>query len=100
MRKQSKKRKVLKLNGNSNSKVERTTAGLRNALFDELEALRSGESDPPKSRATALLANTILTSVQVEVEFHKYLLERDVVVSQSAETPVLSLGSKAIALST
>ena len=78
-------------------KMERTTAGLRNSLFDELDLLRSGDSNPSKSRAVALLANTILGSVEVEVEFHKYV--RDVQRSTNSKTPVLSLGTKTIQLS-
>ena len=77
--------------------VARTTAGLRNALFDELDALRSGKSNPQKARATALICNTVLNSVEVEIEFHKYV--RDVYGDDvSSKTPVLELGHDAIRL--
>lgn len=55
--------------------VERTSGGLRSALFDEIDALRSGQSNPARARSLAMLANTALKSVQVEIEFQKYVSE-------------------------
>jgi hypothetical protein len=51
----------------------RNTAGLRDALFEEWEALRDGSSNPARARSIAMMANTILQSVQVEIEYHKYV---------------------------
>lgn len=47
----------------------RTAQGLRDALFDEWEALRRGESTPQKARATALLAGQIISSVRMEIDY-------------------------------
>lgn len=62
------KREVVKL-----GKVERTSTGLRNALFDELDALRSGESNPTKANAVARLADQMCNIVQTELDVHKYM---------------------------
>ena len=51
----------------------RNTVGLRDALFEEWEALRDGSSNPARARSIAMMANTILQSVQVEIEYHKYV---------------------------
>jgi hypothetical protein len=51
--------------------IERTSAGLRDVLFDELEALRNGVSDPVQSKAVAGLAAAILHSVNTELSVFK-----------------------------
>lgn len=53
--------------------IHRSTAGLRTALFEEMEALRTGTSNPARARSVAMMANSILQSVQVEIEYHKYV---------------------------
>lgn len=55
------------------SKMNRTSKGLRNVLFDEIDSIRQGESNPARARALAMLANTALKSVEVEIEYHKYV---------------------------
>ncbi len=57
----------------SKTKFARTTAGIREALFEEWEALRSGDSNPARARSIAMMANTILQSVNTEIEYHKYV---------------------------
>ena len=53
--------------------IHRSTSGLRVALFEEMEALRSGNSTAQRARSVAMMANSILQSVQVEIEYHKYV---------------------------
>ena len=52
-------------NGN---RAGRTSQGMRNALFDEMDALRSGESTPQRARAIAALSGQILQSVRLEMD--------------------------------
>lgn len=73
----------------------RTTQGLRDVLFDEIDELRSGNGDPTKSLAVANLAKQIINTAKVELDFHR--------VMQSAEengTPVelgsIQLGSSSV----
>lgn len=49
--------------------VNRTSAGLRNALFDEIDALRRGEGDPQRALAVAQLAKGILQTAKLEYQF-------------------------------
>ena len=53
--------------------ITRSTSGLRETIFQEMEALRSGESTWQRARSMAMLANTVLDSVKTEVEYHKYV---------------------------
>lgn len=70
----------------------RTTQGLRDALFDELDELRSDAANPEKSLAVANVAKQIINTAKVELEFHKFMAEQ-----VAAGTPVtlgnLQLGS-------
>jgi len=76
--------------------MERTSAGLRNALFDEIDMIRSGSSNPARARALATLANTCLKSVLVEIEYHKYVNDITNKKAGIAKLGSLELGSKQI----
>ena len=47
--------------------VERSSQGLREVLFAELDALRNGTIEPARAHATAKLAQQILSSVAIEL---------------------------------
>lgn len=49
--------------------VTRTSAGLRDALFDEWDALNNGISSPQMAHAKAHLARQVIASVRAEIEF-------------------------------
>jgi hypothetical protein len=51
--------------------VERNSAGLRNALFDEIDALRRGDGDPQRAMAVAKLAQNILATAKMEYDIAK-----------------------------
>ncbi len=51
--------------------TERTSAGLRNALFDEIDALRRGDGDPQRAMAVAKLAQNILATAKMEYQIGK-----------------------------
>jgi len=53
--------------------VSRTTKGLRDILFDEIEELRAGNGDPVKANAVAHLAKQILNTARVEMDFLRTL---------------------------
>lgn len=53
--------------------VQRTSAGLRNALFDELDALRDGTGNPNRANAVAKLADQVIGTVKMELEVHRHL---------------------------
>lgn len=51
----------------------RTSAGLRDAIFDELDAIRAGASNPTRANAVAKLASGIVETVRMELEVTRYL---------------------------
>lgn len=82
----------------SSSPIERTSKGLRDAMFDEMDALRAGNSNAARARAIAMLGNTILQSVTAEIEYHKYVSDVSKGVA-SAKLGVLELGHQPMPLS-
>lgn len=52
--------------------VGRTSAGLRDAIFDELDALRNGESNPTRANAVAKLSASIVETVRMEIDAQKF----------------------------
>lgn len=71
--------------------VSRTSAGLRDAIFDELDAIRSGDSNPTRANAVAKLAGSIVETVRMEVEVQKHL--RHMQPPQGTKTVEAGLGS-------
>lgn len=51
----------------------RTSAGLRDALFDELDGLRSGTSNPAKANAVAKLAGQVVDTVKMELDIQRHM---------------------------
>lgn len=52
--------------------TQRTSAGLRGSLFDELDGLRKGTVNATRANAVAKLATTIIETVRVELDVAKY----------------------------
>lgn len=48
---------------------ERSTAGLRDALFSEMEDLKSGASAPHEALAFSKLASQIISSVELDLRY-------------------------------
>lgn len=53
--------------------VQRTSAGLRDAIFDELDALRNSRSNPTRANAVAKLVGSVVETVRMEVEVQRHL---------------------------
>ncbi len=53
--------------------VNRTSAGLRDAIFDEIDAIRNGTSNPTRANAVAKLASGIVETVRMELEVKRHL---------------------------
>lgn len=51
--------------------VTRTSAGLRDALFDAIDGIRAGRLDASKANATARLAAEIVNTARLEIEARK-----------------------------
>jgi hypothetical protein len=49
----------------------RTTAGLRDLLFDEIERMKTKDADPQRALAVANLSKQIIGTAKVELDFHR-----------------------------
>lgn len=79
-------RAVVNTGGKSMEKPKRamrTSAGLRDLLFDEIDELRAGDGDPSRAMAVANIAKQILNTARVELDFHRTMKE-----AQEAGTPI------------
>ena len=52
-------------------KTVRTSEGLRDVLFDELDSIRDGSSTASRAHAVCKLSTELIKTVQLEVEFYK-----------------------------
>jgi hypothetical protein len=62
---------------------KRTTQGLRDVLFDEIEELRSGKGDPATAQAIASLAKQIINTARIEMDF-----VRTIAASEATGRPI------------
>lgn len=53
--------------------IVRTSAGLRDAIFDEIDSIRNGNSNPTRANAVAKLAAGIVETVRMEIDVQKHL---------------------------
>lgn len=63
--------------------AKRTTQGLRDVLFDEIEELRSGKGEPAKAMAIAQLAKQIINTARIEMDF-----VRTIAASEATGKPI------------
>ena len=75
------------------TQVARSSAGLRSALFDELDSLRAGRSNAAKANATAKLASAIVSTVEMELEVHRTMAKVPKSDQPIASLPVLQLAA-------
>lgn len=74
------------------SVTNRSTSGLRSTLFDELDALRNGTSNPARSNAVAKLADQLMCTVRLELDFHKHLAKHPIKPDAPQISTSVSLG--------
>lgn len=65
--------------------IVRNTNGLRDAMFDEIDAIRIGKSNPTRANAVAKLASTIVETVRMELEVQRHLRQHP---ATDPKTPV------------
>lgn len=65
--------KVKSVNAAHSMPISRTSAGLRDAIFDEIDAIRNGASNPTRANAVAKLATGIVETVRMEIEVQRHL---------------------------
>lgn len=57
----------------SSNPIVRNSSGLRDAIFDEIDAIRIGKSNPTRANAVAKLAAGIVETVRMEIEVQRHL---------------------------
>lgn len=65
----------------------RTSEGLRDVLFDELDSIRNGKSSPQKATAVAKLAGEICATVRMEMDYYR------MIGSKTGKTTAVPLGN-------
>jgi hypothetical protein len=73
-------------------KTVRTSQGLRDTLFDELDMLRNGQSEPTRAAAVAKLAVQIINTAMIEVHLQRTDLSM-VDTSKALRVRPIQLGS-------
>lgn len=79
------------------AKVNRSSAGLRDAIFDEIDAIRDGTGNPTRANAVAKLAATVVETVRMELEVQRFAASAagKTKVTEATEGPLkpLALGA-------
>lgn len=73
----------------SDVKTVRTSLGLRDVLFEEIDALRTGESNPARASAVSKLAVQIVNSTKLELDYQRLIKDDEKLV----ELKPIALGS-------
>lgn len=55
--------------------MSRTSKGLIDTLFDELDQLKAGKSTPQNARAKASIANTICQVTRLEMDYARFVTD-------------------------
>lgn len=71
--------------------VVRTSAGLRDIIFDEIDSIRDGTSNPTRANAVAKLAAGVVETVRMEIEVQRHLKanKNEFVASASLGEPLV-----------
>ena len=74
-------------------RTERTSTGLRDYLFEELDALRNGDSNPQRAGAAAKISREINNSVRVEIAHQHFVQSLQNAGNKVCKPAKLQLGS-------
>ncbi len=69
--------------------ITRSSAGLRDAIFDEIDAIRNGSGNPTRANAVAKLAATVVETVRMELEVQRFAASAAGKVHTAADAPGL-----------
>ncbi len=75
--------------------MARDTSMLRDILFDELESLRNGTSEPQRAQAVAKLSSQIISTAKVELDYHKLAMKAEE-AGKHLVLGSMDLGSRAV----
>ena len=75
----------------SNITIERSTEGLSNHLFEELELLRGGDSNPNNAKAVVSLSAQIYNTARLKLDIARFVADQRAAGSSADATELLSL---------
>lgn len=81
-------------------KASRTSLGLRDTLFDEIDMLRDGTSTPQRATAISKIATQIVQTVRLEIEHQRYLSGVKQENNEFREIKPLKLGTEQTEIAT
>lgn len=68
------------------SPIVRTSAGLREAIFEEIDNVRRGTSNPTRANAVAKLAMSVVETVRMELEVKRFVHSNGGQIDKEMET--------------
>jgi len=76
------------------NKVTRTTAGLADVLFDELDALIDGSSNPQMAKAKVAIVNSVISKARLEMDHARFVADIRVnkSISSTSKLKAIELG--------
>ena len=57
--------------------IKRNTTGMKEALFDELDSLRKGDSTPQKARAVSCLVGGVIAATRIEMDYARFIADKN-----------------------
>lgn len=56
-------------------KIERSSRGLSEAMFEELDNLRTGKSTPQQAMAKASIAKALIATLRIELDVARFVVD-------------------------
>jgi len=76
----------------STSLVQRTSHGLQEHIFQQLDRLEQGKTTPQHARSVAALANTAISLARLEMEYARFVTDQR---TDGHSLPALPMGGTA-----
>jgi hypothetical protein len=73
--------------------VVRTSKGLQDTLFDEIDDMRNGRTTPQSARTVSSLAGAIIQTARLEIDYARFISESR--GGERAATKAIEFGSEA-----
>ena len=72
--------------------VTRTSKGLQETLFDEIDSLRDGTTTPQSARTIASLASGIIQTAKLEMDYGRFIADQRSGREEITEPKTIQLG--------
>lgn len=65
--------------------IQRTSVGLREAIFEEIDNIRKGVSNPSRANAMSKLVMSVVETVRMEIEVQRFINQGGPSATQAAQ---------------